>query len=198
MIGVLALQGGFLAHRHILGALGVETREVRLPQHLEGLSGLIMPGGESTAMLKLMDAYSLFEPLAAFGQSGRPVLGTCAGAILMARRVAGLGQRSFGWIPVEIERNAYGSQRESFQVKVDCPAWGLESVPVLFIRAPRFTELGPETTVLSEWEGSVTGVIHRQFTAVAYHPELGEDTRFHAAWLARNFERQGAVACASC
>jgi len=191
MIGVLALQGGFRAHGAVLEKLGVANREVRTARDLDGLTGLIMPGGESTTMLKLMEAYDLFEPLDAFGRSGRPVLGTCAGSILMARRVVGREQRSFGWLPADIERNAYGCQRESFEATFDCPLWGLRGVTALFIRAPRFVKLGEGVQVLSEWDGSATGVVYGNLTAVAYHPELSPDSRFHTAWLDRFFAVKG-------
>ncbi|MDJ0834998.1 MAG: pyridoxal 5'-phosphate synthase glutaminase subunit PdxT [Acidobacteriota bacterium] len=182
MIGILALQGGFEAHGKILDKLGLPYRQVRLARDLEGLEALILPGGESTTMLKLMDIYDLFEPLARFGASGKPVLGTCAGAILMSRHVDQSGQRSFGWLPVSIERNAYGSQRESFREVQDIPAWNLTDVPALYIRAPRFTELPADVTVLSRLDGDVTGISRHQFTAVTYHPELMDDVRFHRAW----------------
>ena len=182
MIGILALQGGFAAHGAVLDTLGIAHRLVKKADDLDVLDGLILPGGESTAMLKLMDAYDLFEPLAAFGETGKPVLGTYAGAILMSSRILGRDQRSFGWIPATIDRNAYGSQRESFSQTLDCPHWGLKDVPALFIRAPRFTAIEPQVEVFSRSQEDITGVVFRQFTAVTYHPELGGDTRFHQAW----------------
>lgn len=182
MIGVLALQGGFAAHITCLHRLGLAHREVRLPRDLEGLDALILPGGESSTMLKLMDAYDMFEPLKAFGQSGKPILGTCAGAILMCAHVRNIQQDSFGFIPAQIDRNAYGSQRESFSLEVDCSPWNLERVPALFIRAPRFVDLGDDVTVLSTTNGDITGVTYKHYTAVTYHPELGDDTAFHQAW----------------
>lgn len=185
MIGILAVQGGFLAHQHILEQLGAPARLVKLPRHLEGLRGLILPGGESTTMLKLMEAFDLFEPLQAFGNQGHPVLGTCAGAILMCQKVNFRNQRNLGWIPASIDRNAYGSQQESFKVIHDVPLWELSDVPSLFIRAPRFVDIGRDVAQLSHWEGDVTGVVYQNFTAVTYHPELGNDTRFHKAWLER-------------
>ncbi len=185
MIGVLALQGGFAAHCQCLRRLGIDHREVRLARDLEGLSGLILPGGESTTMLKLMAAYDLFEPLRAFGNAGKPVLGTCAGAILMCAQVRNIEQRSLGFIPAAIDRNAYGSQRESFSYDVDCPPWSLIGVPSLFIRAPRFAGLDPEVAVLAHFEDDIVGVTYRHFVAVTFHPELGNSTRFHQAWYER-------------
>lgn len=185
MIGVLALQGGFAAHSSCLRRLGIDHREVRLARDLEGLDGLILPGGESTTMLKLMAAYDLFQPLRAFGEAGKPVLGTCAGAILMCDHVRTNDQLSLGFIPAAIDRNAYGSQRESFSYDVDCPPWSLEAVPSLFIRAPRFAELGPEVAVLARFDDDIIGVTYRHYVAVTFHPELGNSTRFHQAWYER-------------
>ncbi len=190
MIGILALQGGFQAHERILDRLHMEYREVKLPKHLHDLEALIIPGGESTTMLKLLNAFELFDPLVAFGNTGYPVLGTCAGAILMCRTVRFKNQKSLGWIPASIDRNAYGSQQESFQVRHDCPLWGLKDVPSLFIRAPRFAELSEGVSVLSKWNGDTTGVEFKNFSAVSYHPELGGDTRFHEAWVRRHLHRE--------
>ena len=185
MIGVLAVQGGLAAHISCLDRLGLPHREVRLPRDLEGLRALILPGGESTTMLKLMAAYDMFEPLKAFGNSGKPVLGTCAGAILMCTSVRNIEQDSLGFIPVSIDRNAYGSQRESFSLQVACPAWDLHDVSALFIRAPRFAEPGKDVVVLSTTDGDITGVTYQHFTAVTYHPELCDGTTFHEAWYQR-------------
>ena len=186
MIGILALQGGFAAHGKILDQLGLPYRLVKLERDLAQLDALILPGGETTTMLKLLELYDLFDPLVRFGASGKPVLGTCAGAILMSRHVDQGGQRSFGWLPISIERNAYGSQRESFREVQDIPAWDLTEVPALYIRAPRFSELPEDVTILSRLNGDVTGISWRHFTAVTYHPELMDDTRFHKAWYSRH------------
>jgi len=185
-IGVLALQGGFQAHQAVLDKLGVAHRSVKLADDLNHIQGLIIPGGESTTMLKLMEDFDLFEPLNAFAGSGRPVLGTCAGAILMCEKVSNRNQRSLGWIPSTVDRNAYGSQQYSFQATVDCPLWDLKEAPALFIRAPRFTGLGEGVQELSRTDGDITGVVYKNFAAVTYHPELGDDTRFHKAWLEKN------------
>ncbi len=188
MIGILALQGGFQAHGRMLDRLGLAHRLVRLPRDLEGLKGLILPGGESTTMLKLLDAFDLFEPLRDFGQSGKPVLGTCAGAILMCCEVSHPRQKSLSWVPASIERNYYGAQQHSFKAEVQLPAWQLCDVPALFIRAPRFSELDAEVQILSRQDEDLTGITWRQFTAVTYHPELTDDPRFHQAWIDRCVE----------
>lgn len=186
-IGVLALQGGFQAHIDKLEQIGVETTEVRLPKHLGSCQGLILPGGESTTMLKLIYAYDLWDPLQEFSREKKPILGTCAGAILMAEKVNFKNQASFGWIPVSIDRNAYGSQVQSFKTTLDCPLWNLSNIPAFFIRAPKFTELGEGVSVLSESDEGVNGIEFQHFSAVTYHPELGDETRFHQAWLERFF-----------
>ena len=194
MIGVLALQGGFASHCRTLASLGVAAREIRKAEDLDLLDGLILPGGESTSMLKLLGAFDLFEPLNAFARSGRPVLGTCAGAILMSERVNFKNQRSLGWIPVSIRRNAYGTQRESFFTQVDCPLWNLSQVEAFFIRAPSFQKLGKGVEVLSRFNGDITGVVYQNLTAITYHPELSSDPRFHQAWL-RRFVTRSEAAC---
>ena len=169
----------------MLEQLGIPHREVKLPKHLQGLEGLILPGGESTTMLKMLAAFDMFEPLQAFAETGLPVLGTCAGAILMMKTVNFQGQKSLGWIPGSIDRNAYGSQRESFSTQFDCPLWGIRNVEALYIRAPRFQDLGQGVQVLATLENHITGIVYHQFTAVTFHPELTDDTRFHQAWLER-------------
>jgi 5'-phosphate synthase pdxT subunit len=187
MIGVLALQGGFAAHAQHLNALGAATVEVRLPADLAHCRALVLPGGESTTMLRLMKAFDLIEPLRQFC-SRRPVLATCAGAILLAQKVSHPAQESLGLLPVAIERNAYGCQRESFEAVQNIPLWQIQGVPALFIRAPRFLSLeegGERLQVLSSLDQDVTGVRMDNIIAVTYHPELCPDLSFHRAWLER-------------
>jgi len=186
-IGILALQGGFQAHREKLESLGVAVEEVRLAKHLDQCDGLILPGGESTTMLKLIHAYDLWLPLQTFAATNRPILGTCAGAILMVNKVNFKDQESFGWIPATINRNAYGSQVVSFRTEVDCPLWGLDRVDAYFIRAPKFEDIGDGVKVVSQSEDGVNGLEYKHFSAVTYHPELGSETRFHQAWIERFF-----------
>ncbi len=185
-VGVLALQGGFHAHGRMLEELGCNYHEVRTETDLYDIEALIIPGGESTTMLKLMEDFKLFDPLNEFAQTGKPILGTCAGAILMCEKVNNRNQRSLGWIPATVDRNAYGSQQFSFEETVDCWLWDLRDIPVCFIRAPRFIDLGDGVQELSKSKGEVTGVVYKNFTAVTYHPELGDDTRFHKTWLEQN------------
>ncbi|CAM2008488.1 pyridoxal 5'-phosphate synthase glutaminase subunit PdxT [Acanthopleuribacter pedis] len=183
MIGVLAIQGGFAAHRKTLDRCGVASKEVRLAEALEDCDALILPGGESTTMLKLIQAFDLKPALDQFAASGKAVLGTCAGAILLSQRVTHPEQDSLGWLPADIERNAYGSQVDSFTESQSCPTWNLAEYHALFIRAPRFTNIQGETKVISRLGDQITGVQYRNLTAVTYHPELTDDTRFHRAWL---------------
>lgn len=187
-VGVLALQGAFREHRHRLESLGARVREVRLPADLAGLGGLILPGGESTTMARLMDEYGLWDPLRDFHASGGALWGTCAGAILLAREVEGAPpqfggrQRSLGLIDLTVRRNAFGRQVDSFQVPLGVR--GLDTpFPAVFIRAPAFTGVGEEAEVLAAHAGA--GVLARQgrVLASAFHPELTGDARLHRLFL---------------
>ncbi len=135
-IGVLALQGAFIEHRRVLEDLGAGTVEVRLPDHLPGLDGIIVPGGESTTMSRLMVAYGLLRPLQDLARQGMPVLGTCAGLILLARHVPGFTLPTLGLMDITVRRNAFGSQVDSFEADLDMPALGPEPFHAVFIRAP--------------------------------------------------------------
>jgi len=183
VIGVLALQGGFSAHCHQLERLGRPYREVRRADELEGLSALILPGGESTTMLKLLKSEGLDQEIKRFCESGRPILATCAGAILLSDRVIHPDQDSLKLLPATIERNAYGCQRESFQTVIDAPAWELHAFPVYFIRAPRFTSIGPGVQTLVRVDDDIAGVTYRNLTAITFHPELADEVAFHQAWI---------------
>jgi pyridoxal 5'-phosphate synthase pdxT subunit len=172
-VGVLALQGGFAAHARALADLGHVPIEVRAAADLAGLDGLILPGGESTVHLKLIDRFAMGVPLDDFVATGRPVLGTCAGLILAARRVTSPEQPSFGWIDVAVARNAYGRQRESFE------AISPEGVPLIFIRGPRIIEVGPKVEVLATLAGEAVLVRDGNVTGASFHPELTADRRVH-------------------
>jgi len=182
-IGVLALQGDFAAHAAALERLDVAVREVRKPAELEGLDGLVIPGGESTALLILMGAD--FPPaLRAFHAAGRPIYGTCAGLILLAREVLNPRQPSLGLIDVTVERNAYGRQKESFETSVD-GRLGDEAVPFhgVFIRAPRIRRVGPGVTTLATRGGEP--ILARQGSVLVgtFHPELTGDLAVHRYFL---------------
>jgi 5'-phosphate synthase pdxT subunit len=180
-VGVLALQGDFALHTRALAKCGVETVEVRKPEELEDLDGLVIPGGESTTLLKLMDEWQFVPALEKFHAAGKPMFGTCAGLILLARDVEGPRQFSLGFIDVGVERNAYGRQRESFaadgEVELDGAPHRLELV---FIRAPRIRRVGPGVTTLARHGDEP--VMARQGTVLVatFHPELTADTSIHA------------------
>jgi pyridoxal 5'-phosphate synthase pdxT subunit len=179
-IGVLALQGDFSLHRKALDRLGVTSVEVRMPRELDEVAGLIMPGGESTTLLKLMDAWEFVPALEKFHAAGKPIFGTCAGMILLAREVLSPPQFSLGFIDLTVERNAYGRQRESFEsVGSGDLGHGPGPLKMVFIRAPRIRRVGPAVTPLAEHRGEC--VMARQGTVVtaAFHPELTDEPAVH-------------------
>jgi 5'-phosphate synthase pdxT subunit len=187
-VGVLAVQGDFEAHGRMLGRLGAETVYVRLPKHLENLSGLILPGGESTTMLKFLEDEGLFDALRTFA-ARRPLFGTCAGAILMASEVSHPSQRSLGLMEMSIERNAYGRQVDSHNAAL-LPsldfverAGGERAVDAVFIRAPIIRRLGPQVRVLLDHQGDPVLVEQDRHLAATFHPELTADTRVHELFL---------------
>lgn len=186
-IGVLALQGDFSEHAAMLKNLGVEVVEVRLPEHLEGLDALIIPGGESTTIGKLAVDYDLLEPLRRFGRD-EPVWGTCAGAILLSKD-ARRTQPLLGLMDITVERNAFGRQVDSFEVELDVPA--LESVGeaqrpfhAVFIRAPLIETVEGQARVLARLpDGRIVAAQEGHLLATAFHPELTGDDRFHRYFL---------------
>jgi 5'-phosphate synthase pdxT subunit len=183
-IGVLALQGDFGLHAQALDRLGVPAVEVRKPGELGEVAGLIMPGGESTTLLKLMDAWDFFPALEKFHAGGSPIFGTCAGLILLARDVENPAQRSLGFIDITAERNAYGRQRESFETEITADLGnGPRPVKAVLIRAPRIRRMGPGVTPLAEYRGEC--VMARQGTVLvaSFHPELTEDPAVHRYFL---------------
>jgi len=174
LIGVLAMQGDFEAHLRVLERLGAEARTVRSPEDLEGLDGLIIPGGESTTMTLGIERDGLAQPLRDLVRAGTPVLGTCAGLIMLDRSHLGL-------LDVEAERNAFGRQVKSFEADLDVPALG-GSVHGVFIRAPWVAVHGEGVEVLAEVDGHPVAVREGEILAVAFHPELEGETRLHE-WL---------------
>ena len=183
-IGVLALQGDFAAHRSALGRLGVEAPEVRKPEQLAGLDGLVIPGGESTTLLKLMG--DAFPPaLRALHAAGTPIYGTCAGLILLAREVVAPRQESLGLIDVTVERNAYGRQRESFEAEAAARLEGRAvTIPMVFIRAPRIVRAGDSVTTLASWGGEPVLAREGPVLVSAFHPELTDDLSVHRYFAA--------------
>lgn len=185
-IGVLALQGDFREHGQTIRKLGEDRVEVRLPRDLDAVDGLIIPGGESTTIGKLLVAFDLMEPLRARIAEGFPVYGSCAGAIVLARDVEGRGtdQPVLGAMNVRIRRNAFGRQVDSFEA--DVPIIGLGDVPfhTVFIRAPIIESVGPEVTVLARLaDDSIVAAQEGSLLITSFHPELTDDSRFHAYFL---------------
>jgi 5'-phosphate synthase pdxT subunit len=179
-IGVLAVQGAFEEHLRILRAIGVEGVDVRLPVDLDGLSGLILPGGESTAMRRLIERWGLRQPILDLAARGAPVLGTCAGLILLAREINGGEPPVLPLLDVRVERNAFGRQLESFETDLEVPVLGSTPVHAVFIRAPVIMRAGPDVDVLARLDdGRIVAVRERNILATAFHPELAGETRFH-------------------
>jgi 5'-phosphate synthase pdxT subunit len=190
-VGVLALQGAFREHREVLDALDVETIEVRTPAQLAALDALILPGGESTTVSQLLDSSGVRAPLAERLADGFPVLGTCAGMILLAREVVDgrPDQESFGAIDVAVRRNAYGRQRDSFEADLAIDGLAGGPFPGVFIRAPRIESVGERVEVLASHED--VPVLARQGAVVvtSFHPELSGDLRLHE-WFLRESEKR--------
>ena len=186
-VGVLSLQGDFAAHGAALERLGAEPVYVREAGELGDLAGLVIPGGESTTMLKLMRYEELFEPLLEFGRR-KPIFGTCAGAILMARRVTGPEQESFGLVDLEVERNAYGRQIDSRVVKIEPESdfarrTAAGPIEAVFIRAPIIRNAGPGVRVLARYNGDPVLVEQDRHLVATFHPELTADPRVHRLFL---------------
>lgn len=184
-VGILALQGAFREHRLAFGRLGVAAREVRLPAHLDGLDALVIPGGESTTMAKLMAAYGLDDAITAFHAGGGAVWGTCAGAIAIASEIEGRPQQPrLSLLPATVARNAYGRQVASFEADLDVAGLGAPFRAV-FIRAPRILEVFHGTEVLASHRGDPVAVLSGRTMATVFHPELSKDDRIHALFLGR-------------
>lgn len=187
-IGILALQGDVREHAHTLEKLDVCTLKVRRPRDLEGIDGIIIPGGESTTMVKLLDAYDLFKPLQAAISSGLPAYGSCAGMIMLADRIAGgtANQRTIGGIDMTVQRNAFGSQTDSFETEIDF-ASDPEPVHAVFIRAPIVLQVGPDVEVLAHVscgaKDRIVAVRQGGLLATAFHPEITNQTRIHRLFI---------------
>jgi len=179
-IGVLALQGAVREHVAAVREIGAEPVEVRLPRDLVGLDALILPGGESTTMRHLIDTYNLRAPIAAMARAGTPMLGTCAGMILLADRIADGDEPVFPLLDVEIRRNGYGRQLDSFEADLEVSALGDAPLHGVFIRAPMVSATGPGVEVLArDPDGRPVAVRQGRVLATAFHPELTADRRFH-------------------
>jgi 5'-phosphate synthase pdxT subunit len=183
-IGVLALQGAVREHVEAIRDVGGQPVTVRLPEDLAGLDALILPGGESTTMRKLIDRYGLREPILAMAHAGAPMLGTCAGMILLADRLTDGEEPILGLLDMAVERNAYGRQLDSFEADVELPAIGPDPIHGVFIRAPVVTEIGPGVEVLArDPEGRPIAVRQGRVLATSFHPELTGDRRLHRLLL---------------
>jgi 5'-phosphate synthase pdxT subunit len=193
-IGVLALQGDFALHAAALRRAGVEPVEVRKPAALDDVEGLILPGGESTTLLHLMDAWDFGPALRAFHASGRALFGTCAGLIVLAREVRGPRQPSLGLIDVAVERNSYGRQRESFEAETSVTLDGqADALRMVFIRAPRILRVGPGVQVLARHAGDPVLAREGPVLVATFHPELTEDLAVHRSFC-RMAEARAAIA----
>ncbi len=182
--GVLAMQGAFVEHIAVLEKLGVEAAPVRLPEELKGLAGLILPGGESTTISRLMITYGLTDAIKALAAQGFPLFGTCAGMILLANEAVELDRPSIGIMNIRVRRNAFGRQVDSFQCLLDLPAIGISSFPAIFIRAPLIESVGPGVQVLASIpDGPIVAAQQGNVLVTAFHPELTDDPRLHRYFL---------------
>jgi 5'-phosphate synthase pdxT subunit len=179
-IGVLALQGAFREHLDTLAAIGVEGVRVREPSELRGVSGLILPGGESTTMRHLIERWGLRQPILDLAERGAPIFGTCAGMIVRSSEIAGDEPPILPLLDISVERNAFGRQLDSFEADVAVPVLGDTPVHAVFIRAPIVERTGPDVDVLARLDdGRIVAVRERNVIATAFHPELAGETRFH-------------------
>lgn len=179
-IGVLALQGDFAKHIEVLERLGVRAVPVRLPDHVDELGGLIVPGGESTTVGKLMSRFQVDRAIIRRADEGMPIFGTCTGMILLAREIEGSRQPTLGLMNMTVRRNAFGRQVDSFEADLDVPELGSQSVRAVFIRAPFVTRIQNSARVLARLEGGQIVLVREgNCLAAAFHPELTDDTRLH-------------------
>ena len=183
-VGVLAIQGDFAEHIAVLGKLGVKAREVRLPEHLDSLDGLIIPGGESTTLSRLMTIYNLREPVERMAAEGRAVWGTCAGMIMLSREITERDPIPLGIMDIGVQRNAFGRQVDSFEQTLDVRALGPDPFHAIFIRAPVIIRVGEGVEVLSALDADRPVAVRQgNLMATSFHPELTNDFRFHSYFL---------------
>jgi 5'-phosphate synthase pdxT subunit len=183
-IGVLAAQGDFAEHIDALKKLNVETVPVRLPADLREVDGLVIPGGESTTISRLITADKLMKEIAGMAADGMPVFGTCAGMILMAREITGDGARSLDLMDIKVRRNAFGRQLDSFETELEIPVLGEAPFPAVFIRAPLIEVCRDGVEVLARLaDGTIVAARQGRMLAAAFHPELTDDLRFHHYFL---------------
>lgn len=185
MIGILGLQGDYAAHGAMLDALAVASRVIKKPAQLSAVDGLIFPGGESTTLIKLMDAWDFWTPLRDFAAAGNPIFGTCAGMILLAKGVSNPPQQSLGLIDIDVERNSYGRQVDSFE---GTGVWAADGpprpLPMIFIRAPRIARLGDGVEVLATCGDDAVAARQGSVLVASFHPELTSDLSLHRYFVA--------------
>ena len=182
-VGVLALQGAFREHVAAVTRLGATAREVRQLKDIDGIDALIIPGGESTTMGKLLNEWNMLEPLRQRILNGMPVYGSCAGLILLCREIENSDQPRLGVLDATVRRNAFGRQVDSFETDLSIPEIGADPIPAVFIRAPVITGMGAGVTVLAEVKGQAVAVRQNNILATSFHPELTPDTRMHSYFL---------------
>ena len=182
-VGVLALQGAFREHVAAVASLGATAREVRQLKDIDGIDALIIPGGESTTMGKLLNEWNMLEPLRQRILEGMPVYGSCAGLILLCREIEDSDQPRLGVLDATVRRNAFGRQVDSFETDLSIPEIGADPIPAVFIRAPVITGMGAGVTVLAEVKGQAVAVRQNNILATSFHPELTPDTRMHSYFL---------------
>ena len=182
-VGVLALQGAFREHVAAVTRLGATAREVRQLKDIDGIDALIIPGGESTPIGKLLNEWNMLEPLRQRILDGMPVYGSCAGLILLCRDIENSDQPRLGVLDATVRRNAFGRQVDSFETNLSIPEIGADPLPAVFIRAPVITGVGAGVKVLAEVDGQAVAVRQNNILATSFHPELTPDTRMHSYFL---------------
>lgn len=186
-IGILALQGDFAEHIKVIQELGALAVPVRQPAQLEGLDGLIIPGGESTTMLKLMNDYNLFQTIKELAESGLPIMGTCAGMVLLAKKVTNPDMNTMSLIDIEVRRNAFGRQLESFETEIIIPLLGDEPFSAVFIRAPLIEKASPDVEIIGRLpDNSIVAARQDNILVLSFHPELSDDSRIHRYFLEKS------------
>lgn len=184
IVGVLALQGTFIEHISMLRQLDVVAPPIRLPHELDTLDGLIIPGGESTTMLRLMESFGLIQPIREMAREGLPIWGTCAGMVLLAKSISNYEMETLGLMDMKIRRNAFGSQVDSFEIDLEIPLVGEEPFHAVFIRAPIVKEARPGVEILSCLpDSTIVAARQNRLLACAFHPEFTDDLRFHSYFL---------------
>ena len=183
-IGILALQGDFMEHIKVIQKLGAQTVSVRQPEQLKGLDGLIIPGGESTTILKLMHSYNLFQPIKELAESSLPIMGTCAGMVLLAKKVSNTDMNTLSLIDIEVRRNAFGRQLYSFETEIAISLLGDEPFPAVFIRAPLIEKAGADVDIIGRLpDNSIVAARQDNILALSFHPELSDDSRMHQYFI---------------